>query len=494
MLGSLGLAALSLAAAGCASPARIHVAAPVAAPADASAAGFDVDGDQRADFWQYSGPDGRVSAMAFPAAADANAAGPRVELDALDAAACPHFIIALDGVPYEVVRELREGGAFRLFHPPARLISCFPSMTDLAFAQIFHAPRCHAYQALYFDRATNRPGGGNDDYLAGKNAPWVRQLRFRAASQWDTLAYIDPQRVFKHELAGMAEVFDKAAAGDEAAAYSVGTAGLGTRGGREAIVKYLREVDALCERIVYDRRGKVKLTLLADHGHNLTPNKRVSFERTLRAAGFRPRNALNDARDVVIIEFGLVTYADFYTKDPAGVGACLAQHEDVELTCWREGDAVVVRDRAGAARVTRSPGGYRYDASGGDPLKLAPVIEALRRAGHVLPDGQIDQAAFFAVTVEHEYPDALRRVWEAFNGLVEDPPDVIANLRDGVCHGRGLFELAIGRAASTHGSLNRINSTAFVMTMLGELPPALRLDEVQPTLARLRGAGAAATH
>jgi hypothetical protein len=40
--------------------------------------------------------------------------------------------------------------------------------------------------------------------------------------------------------------------------------------------------------------------------------------------------------------------------------------------------------------------------------------------------------------------------------------------------------------SSTHGSLNGINSTTFVMTMLGDLPPALRSREVLPALEKLR--------
>ena len=41
------------------------------------------------------------------------------------------------------------------------------------------------------------------------------------------------------------------------------------------------------------------------------------------------------------------------------------------------------------------------------------------------------------------------------------------------------------RVASTHGSLNQPDSMTFAMTMLGELPPALRLEEVMPNLRTL---------
>jgi len=50
----------------------------------------------------------------------------------------------------------------------------------------------------------------------------------------------------------------------------------------------------------------------------------------------------------------------------------------------------------------------------------------------------------------------------------------------------GLFYSVIGKVASTHGSLNQPSSVTFAMTMLGELPPALRLEEVMPNLKKLQ--------
>ena len=63
---------------------------------------------------------------------------------------------------------------------------------------------------------------------------------------------------------------------------------------------------------------------------------------------------------------------------------------------------------------------------------------------------------------------------------------MLVSLRDGYAHGSKLFNFAIGGTDSTHGSLNRINSTTFVMTMLGQLPPVLRPEDVLPALERLR--------
>ncbi|MBN2447889.1 MAG: hypothetical protein JXO22_14245 [Phycisphaerae bacterium] len=443
---------------------------------------FDTTGDKRADFWQYQAFAGRKHAIAY--ADEHGHPGPRIELDEIAAGDVPHYLILLDGVPFELVDELYRAGHFRMFQPPSRVVCCYPAMTDLALADLLHSDRCLAYQSDYYDRAKGRMSDGNDVYLHGLNAPWLAKVDYRCSLMWDILVYLDPRTVFNHEMAGMLRTF-RGIDGGTGVAYSVGSAGLGTRGGRPAIEEYLQTVDRLCEQIVYERHGRVMLTLAADHGHNLVDNPRITFDEVLKAGGYRLRDRLEDDRDVVAIAYGLVTYAELYTRDPSGVADCLLGHADVEFACFPDGDRVVVRDCDGEAYVTQGANGFRYDAAKGDPLKLAPIIEQLRSAGHVSPEGEIDDAALFAATLDHYYPDPLRRVWRAFHGLVDSPPDLIVNLRDGSCYGSAFFNFMVKMMASTHGSLNHMNSTTFVMTTLGELPPALRSEEVLPELEKL---------
>jgi hypothetical protein len=359
-------------------------------------------------------------------------------------------------------------------------------MTDLALADLFRCGPCLACQALYFDRAANRLSNSSAVYLHAQNSPWVRFMDYRCSFWWDVLVYLDPQPVFNHEMNGMLREFRRHEQG-RACAYSVGSAGLGTRGGRPAIEQYLRAVDQLCERIVYERRGRVKITLTADHGHNLVENRLISFDQVLTEAGYHPARALRGPRDVVTISYGLVTYAELFTADPAGVVECLVRHPDVDFACYPEGDEVVVRDQRGQARIWRAAQGFIYDLTAGDPLQLAETIARLRAQGKVTDAGEIDDEAFFAATLEHDYPDALDRLWRAFHALVGHAPDLIVNLRDGACHGWRFFRDMVGKVSSTHGSLNRANSTTFVMTMLGEPPPAMRTRDVLPALQALGG-------
>ena len=469
---------------GCSQPTTFPAPIRIQSSPEETVLAFDTDNDEEPDYWQYQLCGGRKNAVAY--ANEDGQAGERIELDSLAPGSCPHLVILLDGVPFELVAQLYAEGRFRFFHPPARVICCFPAMTDLALSDLLHTGPCRAYQARYFDRERNRFSNGNATYLEASNSPWLHKMDYRCSFWWDAKAYLDPHAVFRHELCGIAETFRNA--GQEGAfAYSVGTAGLGTRGGRAAIREYLRQIDAFCERIIFERRGRVRITLAADHGHNLTVNQRISFRELLDSCGYRQTKSLRTPRDVVPVGYGLVTYAAFFAYDPAGVTDCLIRHEDVEFACYRNGDAVVVRDRHGEARIRKCPTGFAYDRIAGDPLRLAGVLDQLQRDGTVARNGAIDDAALFAATIDHPYPDPLDRIWRAFHEIAQQPPDVIVNLRDGACYGSKLFAFMVGEVTSTHGSLNRMSSTTFAMTMLGPLPPALRAREVLPTLNALRG-------
>jgi len=452
---------------------------------------FDVNGDGRADYWQRCNAQGRKRLLEFDDDADGKP-DTQVDLDAIPGSECPHFVIVLDGVPYKLIHELYEQGRFRLFRPPSRLISCFPSMTDLALARAFHAEQPLACEALFLDPERNRLSNGNAVYLSMRNAMWAKKLDYRCSVWLDANAYLSPSYVFARELEGMLKTF-RTVEKDQVIAYTVATAGLGTRGGAEAIRKYLVTVDRLCEQLVYERRGRVKLSLFADHGHNMTRCRRVSLKSYLAKAGFHVTNSLRKPEDVVVIEYGLVTYAALYTKDPAGVSQALLEHPAVELACYPQGDKIVVRDAKGEATIEHKDGRYRYRLVRGDPLELRGIIEQLGDRGKVTADGFVDDRALFEATVTHIYPDPLARIWLAFHGLVRWPPDLLVSLRDGYVNGSKMFNFFIGGVTSTHGSLNRVNSTTFAMSMLGELPPAMRLEEVFPALERARSGGAVPT-
>ncbi|HOD83095.1 MAG TPA: hypothetical protein PKG77_16890 [Phycisphaerae bacterium] len=121
---------------------------------------FDTNGDGKADFFLLADATGRVDRIAYDR--DGDQKGDEiVNLDHLRAAQCRHLVIVLDGFGHDVVKAFRDEGHFRMFHPPSRLITVYPSMTDMAMEEIFDSVPCPAYEALYYDRRRNKLAGGS---------------------------------------------------------------------------------------------------------------------------------------------------------------------------------------------------------------------------------------------------------------------------------------------------------------------------------------------
>jgi len=453
-------------------------------PGGAEMLAYRVDGAKKPNYFQKI-VDGRVVELCF----DSNGDGGCDETvdRRQDSAEWPHCILVLDGAAYEVMDELWREGHFRLFPPPTRMISVFPSLTDLAMTQIFQTPICEGPEALYFDAAANKMRGGISSYLKGENAPWLSYMTYHAPQDIGAWAYLTPQSVFDREMRGTLKTFVEAKTGT-VTAYSVGASGLGTDHGKEAIRKYLLTVEQLCERVIYDKRGRVKLTLTSDHGHSLQECKRVNFEQTLKKAGYRDAERIDGPNDVVAPAYGLVTYSSLFAKDVPKLARTMLDDEAVDLSTYADGERVVVLSREGEAAITKGGAGYRYAASQGDPLKLLPIVEQLRGAGKVAADGTIDDRALFDATTTHDYPDPLHRLWKCYHDLMKCPPQAAVSLKPNRCHGSWMFEIGIGKCASTHGSLDLPNSSAFVLSDIGELPKTIRIDDFQRVITAAREA------
>ncbi|MCP4247207.1 MAG: hypothetical protein GY778_09180, partial [bacterium] len=430
---------------------------------------FDMNGDGRNDYWQDLDATGRKTGLLFDDDGDGR---PDEVVPIADPPAdhVPHIVIILDGVPFEIVEAMMGRGRFRLFPPPSRLISVFPVMTDLALAQAFEAGPCLGYEALYYDVARNRLSDGNHVYLSGRNAPWTPSVDYRCDTGWDVRTYLDPAAVWRHEMAAFARTVDRTTTGT-IYLYTVATAGLGTRGGADAIVEYLETTDALCERLTYERRGRIRFTLLADHGHGMTPCRRISLKPALRDAGMRVGNTLRDDCDVVAPTYGLVTCAVLHTRSPKRAAEAILDHSAVELVMYRAGEwvsdptvdgaevaqpRIVVRNQQDEAEIQHRDDHYTYRPIRGDPLALGPIFDRLAAEGKLDPDGSAADRDLFEATATHAYPDALHRIWSAFEtgNLVDNPADVLVSLKEGYACGRKFFSALI-EVRSTHGNRNR---------------------------------------
>ena len=80
------------------------------------------------------------------------------------------LLLCLDGVPHKLIVAAKERGLFDAFGPPTRLLSPFPTMTNVALSAMFSATPPAGYESLYFDRHAGELRGGIRKYL-GRRTP-----------------------------------------------------------------------------------------------------------------------------------------------------------------------------------------------------------------------------------------------------------------------------------------------------------------------------------
>lgn len=463
--------------------------------------GYDTNRDGRVDFVEQLSAEGIIQVLHY----DTNGDG-RLDLDVALSGIAPDehrdLIILLDSVPFEVVQSAYEHGRLRMFHPPSRIISPFPVMTDLCFSEFFGVTPSPGVESQYYNGKTLT--GGLSTYLGGGNARWLRQVDYHMQPLAHASAYLDSHPWFMHELGQIERLFFTQET-ESFVGYCVGTSALGAQYGRNGHYAGLVALDRFCQSVLHRTRGRVRITLLSDHGHNLVQSERALIPEMLRQVGYRVTNSLQRAGDVVVPQFGVVTCAAIHTKSPERVAGDVTGIEGVDLAIYvdQSGD-VIVLSRGGSARISRSQpaagvtgasddsddqhdgrGGedvrYRYVTQRGDPLSLNPILSELKSRGLVDTDGFVADRDLLRATLHHTYPDGVHRLWRAFHGLIEHPPDVMVSITDG-WHTGSVTIAKLRTMYATHGNLNELGSTGFAMTTAGELPADLRMEDLQKAL------------
>ena len=476
----VGYLALAVALTGCGHPRATFE--PVAAPGDSlpGAEFYDTDSDGQADLVFEPDHAGRLVVMSD--LRDSQGPPRQFPLDVLPGHVSRHLVIILDGVGYDVLAEYYRSGGLRLFHPPSRVIAPYPTLTDLCLEDLLDYIPCLGFEAEYYDRSLGQVVGGARAYLRGLNQPYNALLDYRSNLLLDAVGYVKPWWVFRRELGNLKRTFDRRNS-RQVIGYVVSSAGISTDGGAAAQRQMLKQVDLLTKQLTFQTGGLVDITLLADHGHSYTPGKRIELEDFLRKRGWRLTESLREPNDVAYIRFGLETYASFACDRPARLAVDLVEADGVELASYAAGRSVeVLSAQGGRATIERRDGLYRYVPADGDPLEIAGALAAL--PGGL--EGWHEADALLAATANLKYPAPLQRLWRAHFALVENPPDVIISLADGWYSGSRSLDRFVD-VASTHGSLNRTNSTTFILSTTGPLPPLLRSSDVAKALSALLG-------
>ncbi len=371
------------------------------------------------------------------------------------------LVLALDGIPYDVFVDLQQRGHFTGFRPAARMVSTFPSLSDVSFAAIGGSEPPDGYQVMRFDPLKNKVVGNTLASLSDRAHPNLPA---------DSSGHTSLHRMIGYVAAYSVAVRDMRAIGREVlrspkatfVAYLEQSDAVLHVSGRPGAEKFLLALDGYLQDLqaqVRARTGReLMIDIVSDHGSTLTKGRAVPIEKLLRGCGYQRSNRLERRNEVAYSLSGIIgsvaiTTADEHVEE---VARCVAAAEGVDLVAIDRGEAVGIVSGDGEAEVRlvgESPEAYSYRILRGDPLGL--VQDQAAPAEH-----RFDESELFAKTADAARPDPLRRLWRAFHGAVKMPSPILVSLADGREAGNGMVR-ALARMrgrAGTHGSMTRLAS------------------------------------
>ncbi|MFN2452598.1 MAG: hypothetical protein ABR577_00070 [Pyrinomonadaceae bacterium] len=418
------------------------------------------------------------------------------------------LLLCLDGVPLEVIEAAKERGLFDQFGTPARLLSPFPTMTNIALSTMLHASAPLGYECLYFDCDAREMRGGVRKYI-GRRTPdkvpssYMDELDYQEPLPFEFLIYVAPEMVWRLDFRRFRERFRRAPQDRDYFAFLKGTDGLLHIRGVKRLHVALESLDRILTELQAFCGTETEIVLFSDHGMNLQENNRVPVQTHLRRLGFEttnsfvPKESLPPVKHgigkkgvVALPAFGLCGYAALYCPDEEvtqTVADALVELKGVDFAIHREGhNAIKLKSPRGAARIHHEMNGkgarYRYEQLDGDPLQLSSALCELKQENQVDARGYAPEAAWFAQTAAHVYPDALANLFSSLHGTrVRHTADVLVSFEDGYYYGATIFS-RLARIAATHGNALRPSTSAFMMSTHRHFPAAVRATDAYTLL------------
>ena len=381
------------------------------------------------------------------------------------------LLLCLDGVPHKLIETAKSRGLFEGFGSPTRLLSPFPTMTNVALSAMLGASPPQGYESLYFDRNARELRGGIRKYI-GRRTPdkipssYMDDLDYQEPLPFEFLIYVAPERVWRADMQRFRERFRAAPQNRDYFAFLKATDGLLHAQGPDRLAVALESLDKILREIQSYCGDETEIVMFSDHGMNLEENRRVSLATTLARKGFK----------AVIPAFGLCSYAAVYCPGDQRIpemAQALTELPGVDFAVYRDGKQVVVESDRGQARIENQPetNSYQYLSVNGDPLELASFFS-----------GFATDKEWFEKTAGHRYPDAVPNIYKSlFTSRVKHTADILVSLKDGYYYGWSPFGRFV-RLAATHGNALQSSSNAFLMSTHRQLPTFVRADDAKALL------------
>lgn len=402
------------------------------------------------------------------------------------------LVLAVDGIAYRDMQALQAGvtrtnfwgrtyqlRAFTAeegYFPVSRMISTFPSASDVAWTDIFGDRPLPGYQRTYYSAAANsliELNGVTSTMEHERQMDWQVQNGVIRA-----LGYLYPAHTFRYEIHGMAANFWKYTSPQRNYYVYIRASDDAQHLDRD-ILKLLCELDQRLQKMRAEyktRTGRdLEIVILSDHGHNHAGRGiRVEDRAFLEHAGYRVASTIKGLKDVVLPVVGIESWVEVhcYPSETERLAEKLCHLKGVDVL------AATVPDQPNAFLLMNSKGklagilwdpahnSFRYSPADGDPLHYLPVVEELRRNHRLDANGFATADDWMAATMTNHYPLALERIVRGLTRGALNPATILISLdnhyvNDAWWTHQGSQLVTCG---STHGGLDDLCSDGILLS------------------------------
>lgn len=406
-----------------------------------------------------------------------------------DAALPSRLVLLLDGVSYSDVRALQEGVAFKAaggrqiqrdafrqgYFPASRLVSTFPSISDIAWAEILGNDPPPGYQRTYFCATA----GSEISFNGVKTlTEYEQQMTWHLRGSFRRIiSYGSPHKSFKYELNEIIKSFLQST--EETTFYALIQSTDSAQHSWGNIRSMLCELDKRLQELrdIYrSREGKeLEILILSDHGNNRGGGgKRIPIKKFLKKHGYRVAKSLADPKDIVLPTAGVESWVEIHNcpSETSKLVPLLSRLEGVDLVTARIPDQTnrfIVRSSSGEEAEIEwnaEKNSFKYQMRTGDPLDYGRVMEALGNKSAFDGSGFATEEYWMAETLTHRYPLALERIVRGHTGVTQNPATILLSLENGYIHSKWLIKwgLSFVKAGGTHGGLDDASSTGVLLS------------------------------
>ncbi len=401
------------------------------------------------------------------------------------------LVLALDGVAYRDLMALQAGitrtnfwgkqvhlRAFTTnegYFPVSRMVSSFPSTSDVAWTEIFGDRPLPGYQRTYYSEAANMQiaiDGVSTSMEHERQMNWQVQDGFLRA-----MGYVFPSQMYAYEVNDMIKHFrDANNTGGNYYAYirASDDAQHMNRDIFTLLCRLDRQLQELCADYKKREGRDLEIVILSDHGNNHAGRgKRVEIRAFLENAGYRITKSLKNEKDVVLPTTGIESWVEVHNLpgETTNLAQLLTHLEGVDVVTARVPDQtnhfLVMNSKGERATIEWNPerNTFRYTAEQGDPINYQPVIEILRQKNLLDRDGFATADDWMAGTLAHHYPLAPERIVRGLTQVTLNPATILLSLKNSHVHDEWLVNEGseLVSLGGTHGALDDVNSDGIVL-------------------------------